>query len=104
MLFVVLAVLSVLAAVLAVMSDDGSTETDAVELQSGVQKALLPMVTKIYRAHWKKTWNVDDHAMMSAKKLEAKVDLQPGSSMPSSHILFLRLCTHECSTWRWMPS
>ena len=77
MLFVVLAVLSVLAAVLAVMSDDGSTETDAIELQRAVQKALLPMVIKIYRAHWKKTWKVDDHAMVLAKELKAKVDLQP---------------------------
>ena len=97
MLFVVLAVLSVLAAVLAVMSDDGSTETDAIELQRTVQKALLPMVIKIYRAHWKKTWKVDDHAMVSAKELKAKVDLQPVLHAIVAHAVPMPVHTRVCN-------
>ena len=97
MLFVVLAVLSVLAAVLAVMSDDGSTETDAIELQRAIQKALLPMVIKIYRAHWKKTWKVDDHAMVSAKELKAKVDLQPVLHAIVAHAVPMPVHTPVCN-------
>ena len=60
------------------MSDDGwPTETDAIEVQHALQNALLPLAIKIYRAHWKRTWEVDDRAMMSAQELKAHVDLQP---------------------------
>ena len=50
---------------------------DAIELPRAVKSALLPMAIKIYRAHWKKTWEVDDRAVMSATELKAHVDLQP---------------------------
>ena len=59
------------------MGDAGFTETDTIEISRAVQKELLPLAIKIYRAHWKKTWEVDDCAMMSATKLKAHVDLQP---------------------------
>jgi hypothetical protein len=59
------------------MSDGGCTEIDAIEVQDAARKALLPIAIKIYRAHWKKTWKVDDCAVMSAKDLKAHVDLQP---------------------------
>ena len=59
------------------MSDGGCTETDAIEVQDAARKALLPIAIQIYRAHWKKTLEVDDCAVMSAKELKAHVDLQP---------------------------
>ena len=93
----VLAVLSVLAAVLAVMSDDGSTETDAIEVQDAARKALLPIAIQIYRAHWKKTWKVDDHAMVSAKELKAKVDLQPVLHAIVAHAVPMPVHTRVCS-------
>ena len=54
------------------------------------------MVIKIYRAHWKKTWKVDDRAMMSAKELEAKVDLQPVLQAIVAHAVPLPLHTRVC--------
>ena len=62
-----------------------------------IQKALLPMVIKIYRAHWKKTWKVDDHAMVSAKELEAKVDLQPVLHAIVAHAVPMPVHTRVCN-------
>ena len=82
---------------LARMSDGGCTETDAIEVQHPLQNALLPMAIKIYRAHWKKTLEVDDCAVMSAKELKAKVDLQPVLHAIVAHAVPMPVHTRVCS-------
>ena len=59
------------------MSDCGVNETDIIELPASQQCALQAMAIKIYRAHWKKTLEVDDEALMSAKELKKHFALQP---------------------------